>query len=171
MRFVSKISQYDLTCTWTDSNPMVGFIISCPEANHWTSHWISLEHIGTMFFLSEPGSTFTMLNPSWWSIGASPKCWYKKLGVFTWDLKFMKMSTWAHCSWWSPHHWPKSSGEGSKKKTKSRKHEKTQGNYHEMKAKPMDQKKNKIRKGKKERKKERKERKKEKKERKKERKK
>ena len=38
------------------------------------------------------------------------------------------------------------------KKTKSRKHEKTQGNYHEIKAKPMDQK-NKIRKGK-ERKKE-----------------
>ena len=33
MRFVSKISQYDLTCTWTDSNPMIGFIISCPEAN------------------------------------------------------------------------------------------------------------------------------------------
>ena len=30
---------------------------------------------------------------------------------------------------------------GIKKKTKSRKHEKTQGNYHEIKAKPMDQKK------------------------------
>ena len=55
------------------------------------------------------------------------------------------------------------------KKTKSRKHEKTQGNYHEIKAKPMDQKKTKSGK---ERKKERnrgrkKERKKEKKERKK----
>ena len=45
---------------------------------------------------------------------------------------------------------------GIKKKAKSRKHEKTRGNYHEMKAKPMDQK-NKIRKGKKERKKKKKE--------------
>jgi hypothetical protein len=36
-------------------------------------------------------------------------------------------------------------------KTKFRKHEKTQGNYHEIKAKPMDQKKNQERKeGKKE---------------------
>jgi hypothetical protein len=41
---------------------------------------------------------------------------------------------------------------GIKKKTKSRKHEKTQGNYHEIKAKPMDQKKqNQERKRKKER--------------------